>query len=77
MGTLLRVMNKVLGRIILDRLIRHREEITRDEQAAFRSGRSTIDQVFIVRRVIDPIDSGNWSKTRGRRETSLVRHSRR
>ncbi|KAK6735985.1 hypothetical protein RB195_018946 [Necator americanus] len=29
------------------------EETTRDEQAGFRPGRSTIDQVFIVRRVIE------------------------
>ncbi|KAK6762355.1 hypothetical protein RB195_023172 [Necator americanus] len=51
--SLLRVMNKVLKRIILDRLIKHREETTRDEQAGFRLGRSTIDQVFIVRRVLE------------------------
>ncbi|KAK6750210.1 hypothetical protein RB195_002293 [Necator americanus] len=54
--SLLRVMYKVirsLERIILDRLIKHREEITRDEQAGFRPGRSTIDQVFIVRRLIE------------------------
>ncbi|KAK6762481.1 hypothetical protein RB195_023270 [Necator americanus] len=49
----MRVMYKVLERIILDRLIKHREETMRDEQAGFRSGRSTIDQVFIVRRVIE------------------------
>ncbi|KAK6761244.1 hypothetical protein RB195_022352 [Necator americanus] len=46
-------MYKVLERIILDRLIKHREETTRDEQAGFRPGRSTIDQVFIVWRVIE------------------------
>ncbi|KAK6757124.1 hypothetical protein RB195_015131 [Necator americanus] len=46
-------MYKVLERIILDRLIKHREETTHDEQAGFRPGRSTIDQVFIVRRVIE------------------------
>ncbi|KAK6729023.1 hypothetical protein RB195_006214 [Necator americanus] len=34
-------------------LIKHREETTRDEQAGFRPGRSTIDQVFIVRRLIE------------------------
>ncbi|KAK6734569.1 hypothetical protein RB195_018015 [Necator americanus] len=51
--SLLRVMYKVLERIILDRLIKHREETTRDEQAGFRPGRSTIDQVFIVRRAIE------------------------
>ncbi|KAK6733225.1 hypothetical protein RB195_017153 [Necator americanus] len=45
-------MYKVLERwIILDRLIKHREETTRDEQAGFGPGRSTID--FVVRRVIE------------------------
>ncbi|KAK6742342.1 hypothetical protein RB195_009920 [Necator americanus] len=43
--SLLRVMYKVLERIILDRLIKHREETTRDEQAGFCPGRSTIDQL--------------------------------
>ncbi|KAK6762681.1 hypothetical protein RB195_023408 [Necator americanus] len=47
------VMYEALERIILYRLIKHREETTRDEQAGFRPGRSTIDQVFIVRRVIE------------------------
>ncbi|KAK6734264.1 hypothetical protein RB195_017815 [Necator americanus] len=51
--SLLRVMYEVLERIILDRLNKHSEETTRDEQAGFRLGRSTIDQVFIVRRVIE------------------------
>ncbi|KAK6728695.1 hypothetical protein RB195_006003 [Necator americanus] len=46
-------MYKVVERIILDRLIKHREETTRDEQAGFRPGRSTIDQVFIGKRVIE------------------------
>ncbi|KAK6764257.1 hypothetical protein RB195_024539 [Necator americanus] len=50
----IREMTKmVLERIILNRLIKHREETTRDEQAGFRPGRSTIGQVFIVRRVIE------------------------
>ncbi|KAK6743212.1 hypothetical protein RB195_010461 [Necator americanus] len=40
-------------RIITDRLIKHREETTRDEQAGLRPGPSTIDHVFIVRRVIE------------------------
>ncbi|KAK6728277.1 hypothetical protein RB195_005738 [Necator americanus] len=51
--SLLRVMYKALEQSILDRLIKHREERTCDEQAGFRPGRSTIDQVLIVRRVIE------------------------
>ncbi|KAK6750880.1 hypothetical protein RB195_002694 [Necator americanus] len=46
-------MYKVLEHIIVDRLIKHREETTRNEQAGFRPGRSTIDQVFIIRRVVE------------------------
>ncbi|KAK6762879.1 hypothetical protein RB195_023545 [Necator americanus] len=46
-------MYKVLERIILERLIKHRGETTRDEQAGFRPARSTIEQVFIVMRVIE------------------------
>ncbi|KAK6762630.1 hypothetical protein RB195_023377 [Necator americanus] len=46
-------MDKALDTIILDRPIEHRKEITRDEQAGFRPSRSTIDQVFIVKRVIE------------------------
>ncbi|KAK6736463.1 hypothetical protein RB195_019257 [Necator americanus] len=51
--SLLRVMYKVLERIILDRLTRHREETKRYKQAGFRPGRSTIDQVLIVKGVIE------------------------
>ncbi|KAK6734366.1 hypothetical protein RB195_017880 [Necator americanus] len=42
--SLLRVMYMFLKRIILDRLIRHREETTRNEQVGFRPGRSKTDQ---------------------------------
>ncbi|KAK6763707.1 hypothetical protein RB195_024147 [Necator americanus] len=51
--SLLHLMYKVLERIIPDRPIKHREETTRNEQAGFRPGRSAIDQVFIVRRMIE------------------------
>ncbi|KAK6727558.1 hypothetical protein RB195_005319 [Necator americanus] len=51
--SLLRITYKVLERIIVDRLIKHREETTHNEQVGFRPGRSTIVQVFIVRRVIE------------------------
>ncbi|KAK6733309.1 hypothetical protein RB195_017199 [Necator americanus] len=46
-------MYKILKRIILNRLIKHHEGTIRDEQAGFRPGRSTTDQVFIARRVIE------------------------
>ncbi|KAK6763114.1 hypothetical protein RB195_023719 [Necator americanus] len=37
---------------VLERLIKHREETTRDGQAGFHPARSTIEQVFIVKRAI-------------------------
>ena len=46
-------MYKVLERVIANRLIEHWEGTARDEQAGFRPGRSTVDQIFILRRVIE------------------------
>ncbi|KAK6729189.1 hypothetical protein RB195_006310 [Necator americanus] len=46
-------MCEVLECIILDRLIRHHEETIRDELAGLRPGGSLIDQVFILRRMIE------------------------
>lgn len=51
--SLLRTMYKILERIILARLIKFRENTTRDEQAGFRGGRSTVDQIFILRRLLE------------------------
>ncbi|KAK6760610.1 hypothetical protein RB195_021901 [Necator americanus] len=45
--SLLCVMYKVLERIILDRLIKHREDTTRDEQAGFCPDRSTITGIRV------------------------------
>ncbi|KAK6764573.1 hypothetical protein RB195_024772 [Necator americanus] len=46
---------------ILDRLIQYRDETTRDEQVSFRSGRSTIDHVFIVRSVTAVLEASTVS----------------
>ncbi|KAK6763422.1 hypothetical protein RB195_023936 [Necator americanus] len=46
-------MYKALERITLGRLIEHCEETTCNEQPGCCAGRSVIDQMFIVRRVID------------------------
>lgn len=51
--SLLRVTYKLLERLVLERLSTSREQRARDEQAGFRPGRSTIDQVFILRRMIE------------------------
>ncbi|MFH4984755.1 hypothetical protein AB6A40_011464, partial [Gnathostoma spinigerum] len=50
---LLPVVYKVLERIIADRLRTHRERTVREEQAGFRPGRSTVGQIFAIRRIIE------------------------
>ncbi|KAH7697187.1 endonuclease-reverse transcriptase [Aphelenchoides avenae] len=51
--SLLDVQYKILERIIADRLIGEREVRTREEQAGFRPGRSTTDQIFVLRRILE------------------------
>ncbi|KAH7691384.1 endonuclease-reverse transcriptase, partial [Aphelenchoides avenae] len=51
--SLLDLQYKLLERIIANRIVPARDARTRDEQAGFRPGRSTIDQVFVLRRVME------------------------
>jgi exonuclease III len=51
--SLLRSSYKILERIIVDRIIKARETTARDEQAGFRPGRSTVDQIFCLRQIME------------------------
>ena len=52
--------SKILLSIILKRLIPRVEEILSDEQSGFRKGRSTVEQVFNCRNIIEKhLDSQN------------------
>ena len=47
------VVSKLLASVILRRLIKRREEQTREEQAGFRPGRGCIDQIFTLRQLLE------------------------
>ncbi|CAH8472915.1 unnamed protein product [Schistosoma guineensis] len=51
--SLTNIVSKILTSIILRRLIKAREEQTRENQAGFRSGRGCIDQIFTLRQVLE------------------------
>jgi sorting nexin-29 len=51
--TLLNVTYKILSNIILKRLSTYTEEIIGEYQCGFRLDRSTIDQIFVMRQVME------------------------
>lgn len=50
---LVSVVYKVLAKVIVKRLTPITEEILGDYQCGFRRGRSTTDQIFIVRQIME------------------------
>ena len=59
--TLLSVVSKVMGRIVIDRIRTGVESNLRKEQAGFRSGRGTTEQIFILRNIIE--QSTEWQSS--------------
>ena len=57
--TLLVVVAKILGRIIVTRIKKGVDKKLRKEQAAFRSGRGTVEQIFILRNIIEQVVEWN------------------
>ena len=57
--TLLSITSKVFSRIILSRISEAIDEILRQEQAGFRKGKSCIDQIFVLRQILE--QSYEWS----------------
>lgn len=51
--TLLPIISKILGRIVIDKIRRGLDHKLRKEQAGYRSNRSTIDQIFVLRNIIE------------------------
>ena len=51
--TLTSVPSNVFGRVIIDRIRNGVNKKLRDEQAGFRRGRSTVEQIFILRNIIE------------------------
>ena len=59
--TLLPIASKVLGRVIINRIKAGIDEILRPEQAGFREGKSTTEQIFVLRNIIE--QSVEWQST--------------
>ena len=59
--TLLPVVSKVMGRIVIDRIRTGVESKLRKEQAGFRPGRGTTEQIFILRNIIE--QSTEWQSS--------------
>ena len=55
--TLLSLTSKIFSRIILKRLQDALEKDLRQEQAGFRKGKSCIDQIFVLRQILEQSDS--------------------
>ena len=58
---LLSVPGKIFCRVMLDRIKTSIEKILREEQAGFREGRSCIDQIFVLRTIIE--QSLEWNSS--------------
>jgi len=59
--TLLSVAGKILGRIIIDRIRNGVDKKLRMEQAGYRSGRGTTEQVFVLRNILEQVNE--WQAT--------------
>ncbi len=59
--TLLSVPSKIFGRVLIDRTRDGVDSKLRDEQAGFRRGRSTTEQILILRNIIE--DVVEWQAT--------------
>ena len=59
--TLLPIFSKVLGRIVIDRIKKGIDSKLRKEQAGYRTNKSTIDQIFILRNIIE--QSNEWQSS--------------
>ena len=57
--TLLPVAAKVLGKVIITRIGNAVDTRLRQEQAGFRRGRGTVEQIFILRNIIEQVIEWN------------------
>ena len=51
--SLLSVVGKVYGRVLIERIRRGTEEVIGEEQCGFRKGRGCVDQIFVVRQICE------------------------
>lgn len=54
--TLLQVISKILARVVIDRIRNGTDSRLRKEQAGFRSGRGTVEQIFILHNILEQVN---------------------
>ena len=59
--TLTFIPSKVFGRLLIDKIRDGVNSKLRDEQAGFRTGRGTVEQIFILRNIIEQVVE--WKST--------------
>ena len=59
--TLTSVVAKVLGRVMIMRISRGIDSLLRKEQAGYRKGRSPVEQIFVLRNIIEQVLEWNSS----------------
>ena len=57
--TLLPMASKVLSKILINRIQVEVDSSLRKEQAGFRTGRGTVDQIFILRNILEQVNEWN------------------
>ena len=57
--TLLPVVSKIFGRVLISRIKKGVDNILRKEQAGFRENRSTIKQIFTLRNILEQVNEWN------------------
>lgn len=57
--TLLPLASKVLSKILISRIQGGVDSLLRKEQAGFRRGRGTVDQIFILRNILEQVNEWN------------------
>ena len=58
---LMSIVAKVLGRVLIKRIVVGTDAELRRDQAGFRKGRSTTEQIFILRNIIEQVAEWNTS----------------
>ena len=59
--TLMSIVAKVLGRVLIKRIVAGTDAELRGEQAGFRKGRNTTEQIFVLRNIIEQVAEWNSS----------------
>ena len=55
------IVAKVLGRVLIKRIVAGTDDELRGEQAGFRKGRNTYEQIFVLRNIIEQVAKWNSS----------------